>query len=219
MRYIDKWKLFESTDTSDKTRSRSERLLSQAQVEYKDELKVNTNLPTMVFTDVEGSSKMWSDDPVKMMNQLEGHHSLVELTSEKYQGWIVKTIGDAFMVYFEPGPNSLLNALKFSKDLLLNEKRYNLRVGICQGPMEEKTYRIQKVDLRDFYGNAVNVASRMESKVSEKAGTIAFSTVNNLTQNQLSLISKTIGDIEKVDLQKYELRGASISTAYKIKIK
>jgi hypothetical protein len=59
----------------------------------------------------------------------------------------------------------------------------------------------------------------MESKVSEKAGTIAFSTVNNLTQNQLSLISKTIGDIEKVDLQKYELRGASISTAYKIKIK
>ena len=199
---------------------KSERLTTQAQKEYKEgpELQKKSGpVPTMVFSDVVGSSKMWSDDPVTMIGQLEAHHKLVDSLASKNNGWIVKTIGDAFMVYFEPSEYSLFNAIKFSKELILNEKAYGLRVGVCEGHMDEKTYSIQKVELRDFFGNAVNASSRMESKVSEVGGTIAFCSLKPI-ENKMGKI-QTLGKVETVDLSKYDLRGAKVEKAYKIKVK
>lgn len=220
MNYLQKYKIFEANEETDNLK-RSERLLTQAQREYQPEESSdsNKNEPCMLFTDVEGSSKMWADDPISMMKQLEYHHKLIESISEKNNGWIVKTIGDAFMVYFEPGVESLTNALNCAKEIILSENKYNLRVGVCKGFMEEKTYRIQKVDLRDFYGNAVNVAARMESKVAGESGIIAFSSTSQISQNKLEIYNRTIGEVESVDLKKYDLRGAKIDKAYRIKIK
>jgi class 3 adenylate cyclase len=220
MKYLNNWKKINESESNSEENKRSERLLTQAQKEHQDspESKENTGpMPAMVFTDVVGSSKMWSDDPVTMSKQLEGHHKLIATISEKYKGWIVKTIGDAFMVYFEPSEDSLFNAVKFSKEVILAEKAYNLRVGVCQGNMDQKTYRIQKVDLKDFFGNAVNTASRMESKVSEVGGTIAFCSTKPI-ENRLGNL-KTLGKINTVDLSKYDLRGATIEKAYKMKVK
>jgi class 3 adenylate cyclase len=220
MKYLNNWKKLNESESNSEENKRSERLLTQAQKEHQDspESKENTGpMPAMVFTDVVGSSKMWSDDPVTMSKQLEGHHKLIATISEKYKGWIVKTIGDAFMVYFEPSEDSLFNAVKFSKEVILAEKAYNLRVGVCQGNMDQKTYRIQKVDLKDFFGNAVNTASRMESKVSEVGGTIAFCSTKPI-ENRLGNL-KTLGKINTVDLSKYDLRGATIEKAYKMKVK
>lgn len=223
MKHINNFRLFEADEqepTDDKSNVRSERVLTQAQKEYKEspELQKKSGpVPTMVFTDVVGSSKMWSDDPITMIGQLEAHHKLVDSLASKNNGWIVKTIGDAFMVYFEPNENSLFNAIKFSKELILSEKAYSLRVGICEGHMDEKTYSIQKVELRDFFGNAVNASSRMESKVSEVGGTIAFCSLKPI-ENKIGKL-KTLGKIENVDLSKYDLRGAKVEKAYKIKVK
>ena len=221
MKYLNNWnQINEADEVSKEEPKRSERLLTQAQKESKDSEEVKEKsgpMPAMVFTDVVGSSKMWSDDPVTMSKQLEGHHKLIATISEKYKGWIVKTIGDAFMVYFEPSEDSLFNAVKFSKEVILAEKAYNLRVGVCQGNMDQKTYRIQKVDLKDFFGNAVNTASRMESKVCEVGGTIGFCSTKPI-ENRLGNL-KTLGKINTVDLSKYDLRGATVEKAYKIKVK
>ena len=224
MKHLKVYKVYEANEQPVENKSdsqgRSERLTTQAQKEYKEgpELQKKSGpVPTMVFTDVVGSSKMWSDDPITMIGQLEAHHKLVDTIAQKNNGWIVKTIGDAFMVYFEQSDYSLFNAIKFSKELILSEKAYNLRVGICQGHMDEKTYSIQKVELKDFFGNAVNSASRMESKVAEVGGTIAFSSLKPI-ENQMSKI-QTLGRIKKVDLSKYDLRGATVEKAYKIKVK
>jgi class 3 adenylate cyclase len=223
MKHINNFRVFEADEQEpidNKSSVRSERVLTQAQKEYKEspELQKKSGpVPTMVFSDVVGSSKMWSDDPITMIGQLEAHHKLVDSLASKNNGWIVKTIGDAFMVYFEPNENSLFNAIKFSKELILSEKAYSLRVGVCEGHMDEKTYSIQKVELRDFFGNAVNASSRMESKVSEVGGTIAFCSLKPI-ENKMGKL-KTLGKIENVDLSKYDLRGAKVEKAYKIKVK
>jgi class 3 adenylate cyclase len=223
MKHINNFKIFEADEKEsigDKSNVRSERVLTQAQKEYKENPNIQKNtspMPSIVFTDVVGSSKMWSDDPITMIGQLEAHHKLVDSLAQKNNGWIVKTIGDAFMVYFEPSESSLYNAIKFSKELILTEKAYNLRVGVCQGHMDEKTYSIQKVDLRDFFGNAVNSASRMESKVSEVGGTIAFCSLKPIENKMVKI--KSLGEIEKIDISKYNLRGATVEKAYKIKVK
>jgi len=221
MKYLNNWNQINEADESSKEGSkRSERLLTQAQKESVDSQEVKEKsgpMPAMVFSDVVGSSKMWSDDPITMAKQLEGHHKLVESIAEKNKGWIVKTIGDAFMVFFESSEDSLFNAVNFAKQVILGENAYNLRVGVCQGHMDQKTYRIQKVDLKDFFGNAVNTASRMESKVSEVGGTIAFCSTKPI-ENKLGKI-KTLGAITEVDLSKYDLRGAKVEKAYKMKVK
>lgn len=223
MKYLNNWNQLNEADevqSNNDNPIRSERLLTQAQKEYKDgpELKTKDGpTPTMVFTDVVGSSDMWADDPITMAQQLEDHHKLVDSIASKNKGWIVKTIGDAFMVYFEPNQDSIYNAIKFSKELILSEKAYNLRVGVCSGPMDEKTYRLQNVNLRDFYGNSVNTASRMESKVSQKGGTIAFCSINSI-QNKMNKI-KTLGEVSKVDLSMFNLRGAKVDEAYRMSVK
>jgi class 3 adenylate cyclase len=221
MKYLNNWnQINEADEVSKEEPKRSERLLTQAQKESKDSEEVKEKsgpMPAMVFTDVVGSSKMWSDDPITMSKQLEGHHKLVNSIAEKNKGWIVKTIGDAFMVYFESSEDSLFNAVNFAKQVILGEKAYNLRVGVCQGHMDQKTYHIQKVDLKDFFGNPVNTASRMESKVSEEGGTIAFCSTKPI-ENKLGKI-KTLGKITEVDLSKYDLRGATAQNAYKMKVK
>jgi class 3 adenylate cyclase len=228
MKHLNKYELFkvneadevEKPEAKSEDPKRSERLLTQAQKEHKDSPETNKKtgpMPAMVFTDVVGSSKMWSDDPITMAQQLESHHKLVDSIAENNKGWIVKTIGDAFMVYFEPSEDSLFNAVKFSKEVILGEKSYNLRVGVCQGNMDQKTYSLQKVDLKDFFGNTVNAASRMESKVSEVGGTIAFCSIKPI-DNKMSKI-KSLGNTVSVDLSKYDLRGATVQKAYKMKVK
>lgn len=227
MKHINKYNSFKLNEAEEAQKveskedpKRSERLTTQAQKEYKEKPELQQKsgpVPAMVFTDVVGSSKMWSDDPITMVGQLETHHKLVDALALKNKGWIVKTIGDAFMVYFEPSEDSLFNAIKFSKELILGEKAYGLRVGVCQGHMDEKTYSIQKVDLKDFFGNAVNSASRMESKVSEVGGTIAFCSLKPI-ENKMGKI-KTLGKVDNVDLSKYDLRGAKVEKAYKMKVK
>ena len=212
----------EAVDNSENPK-RSERVLSQAQKQHEESPETNGEnssgiMPAMVFTDVVGSSKLWSDDPQTMAIQLEAHHKLIDGISDKYHGWIVKTIGDAFMVYFEPSKDSLLNALKFSKEVILMEKKYNLRVGVCLGNMEQKTYRIQNVDLKDFFGNAVNTASRMESKVSE-AGGIAFTSIKPISTNVIGNIENVIGEVDSISGEGLDLRGVTIDTAYRIKVK
>ena len=219
MQYLDRYNSFnEANEEKGKNNPvRSERLLNQAQRETGDVEDVNVQktdiLPTILFTDVVGSSKLWSDDPKTMMEQLKEHHKLVNSLSAKNNGWIVKTIGDAFMVYFEPSRDSLENALRFAKDLISNEKKYQLRIGACQGQMQEETYRIQKVDLKDFYGNPVNTSSRMESKVAGEAGVVAFTSMKDLSSNQLNNINSKIGKVMSVDLSEYDLRGATAKKA------
>lgn len=223
MKYLSNWNQINEADDQQikDIPNRSGRILTQAQREWKDDSSIERgeNLPSVLFTDVEGSSEKWSSDAVTMMQQLKGHHELVNRISKKYNGWIVKTIGDAFMIYFEPSVDSLTNAIKCGKEIILTEKNYNLRVGVCQGPMQEDTYELQKVTLRDFYGNSINVASRMESKVAGVAGYIAFTSLEPISKNIISQYSKTIGEVLDVDLSKFDLKGAKTESAYRIKVK
>jgi class 3 adenylate cyclase len=220
MKYLNSWFQVNESDNSEENPIRSERLLTQAQRSFQDEPEVpSVDLPALLFTDVERSAEMWSFDATEMMAQLKDHHKLVEKLSEMNGGWIVKTIGDAFMIYFEPSSDSLERAIKCATEIILQEPKYKLRIGICQGPMQEDTYRIQKVNLRDFYGNAVNVASRMESRVAGQSDTIAFSSTRGLSQESLDRISNRFGEVMEVNLSKYDLKGAKINSAFRIKVK
>ena len=196
-------------------KSRSGRLLSDEQ-EYSnnDVVKSDENIPSMLFTDVVGSSKFWSDDPITMKAQLEQHFKSVDEIARKHDGFIIKTIGDAFMIYFRKSTKSLESAISCGKEIIKTEK-LPLRLGICEGFMEQKKYILQNAELLDFFGNTVNTASRMESRIS-KPGHIAFTSTQGVDPKLL----KTIGNYKELTGKELpDLNGVKVKSAYLIKVK
>jgi hypothetical protein len=148
----------------------------------------------ILFTDVKSSSKLWALYPKQMLRILNKHESIIRANVKKHKGFVVKTIGDAVMVKFdklEQGINCAIGIqeelnnkpLKFgkSKDLL------QIRIGIAYGDIQLKHVLIQNHKLKDFFGNTVNVASRMESKVSTVGGFGVF-TDNNIDKKIMDLL-------------------------------
>ena len=217
MKWINKFNLFESIDNNKDSSKRSNRLLTDAQRNYEENQSEDTSgpSPAMLFTDVVGSSKMWSDDPKTMDTQLDKHFKLMDGLARKRGGFVVKTIGDAFMIYFQKSEKSLENAVEFAIEVTKQET-LPLRIGICSGKMTSKKCRIQNVELVDFFGDVVNTASRMESKVAEEGG-IAFTSVDDITE-QIDSLSK------KYNLSKIsgsgipDLKGVKIEFAYRLKV-
>lgn len=144
----------------------------------------------IMFTDVVGSSAKWAEDPETMKQQLDKHFNTINNIAKKWSGFVVKTIGDAFMIYFKESDKTLLNAVNCAIEVL-NTEQLPLRIGICSGDMEEKTYVLQDANLKDYFGNAVNTASRMESKVAEPGG-IAFTYTNNISKTESTSIVNLI---------------------------
>src|SRR5688500_12099822 len=52
-----------------------------------------TGTITFLFTDVEGSARLWADDPDRMRVALAAHDVLIESSAEKHAGAVVRPRG------------------------------------------------------------------------------------------------------------------------------
>jgi len=169
----------------------------------------------IVFTDIKKSSLLWDKFGDKMAKSLQRHFGNVSDQVKKNQGLVIKTIGDAHMISF----NTLEQGIKFAtsmcyenidvetnqqietklfenNDDLKNEsdiKTLQMRIGMCYGPVQKKTEKVQNCDVVDYFGSTVNLASRMESKVS-KVG--SFGVCIAPKENELK--NETVNDYENV---------------------
>src|SRR5215210_5321786 len=64
---------------------------------------------TFLFTDIEGSTRLWEEQPTAMQAALARHDALLREAIESHSGYIFKTIGDAFYAAF-PTASDALNA-------------------------------------------------------------------------------------------------------------
>ena len=59
-----------------------------------------TGTVTFLFTDIEGSTKMWERSPQAMQAALAHHDELLRRALEEHGGYVFKTVGDAFCCAF-----------------------------------------------------------------------------------------------------------------------
>src|SRR5437870_1686974 len=69
------------------------------------------NLPTgtvtFLFTDIEGSTKLWEQYPDAMRDALSRHDVLLQEAIEAHGGYVFKTVGDAFCAAFPTAADAL----------------------------------------------------------------------------------------------------------------
>ena len=129
---------------------------------------------SVLFADIVDFTTLSSGaDPVEIVNLLNDIFSSFDDLAAKHGLEKIKTIGDAYMVAAgipEPRPDHAEAIIEFALDLLDTVENYEgfhgepirLRVGINTGPVVAGVIGRQKF-IYDLWGDAVNVASRMES--------------------------------------------------------
>jgi class 3 adenylate cyclase/CHAT domain-containing protein/Tfp pilus assembly protein PilF len=127
---------------------------------------------TVMFTDMKGMTSYFeSRGDIEGMVLLQKHNEILFPIVEGHGGEIIKTVGDSIMASFR-GP---IHAVRAAVEMQRKLKEYNLhrreneqihiRIGVNKGPGLIKEH--------DIYGDAVNVASRLESLA--EAGEILIS--------------------------------------------
>jgi predicted ATPase/class 3 adenylate cyclase len=116
-----------------------------------------TGTVTFLFTDVEGSSRLWEEHSDAMREALARHDVLVREAIESHQGSVVKTTGDGFHAAFATASNAVEAAI--DAQLVLAGESWagtgplRVRMGVHTGAAEVRD--------GDYYGPALNRAARL----------------------------------------------------------
>ena len=152
-------------------------------------------LVTFLFTDIEGSSRLWETEPERMRPALARHDALVRGAVTRHRGTVVKMLGDGVHAAFDD-PRDAVDAI-LELQLALAEPppdgglALKIRSGLNCGAVERRD--------NDFFGSPVNRAARIMS--SAHGGQVLVSqTVAALTAERLPK-DVTLRDLGQVRLR------------------
>ena len=120
---------------------------------------IPTGTVTLLFTDVEGSTRLWEAEPEQMALALRRHDELLRTAIDEAGGYVFKTLGDAFCAAFAT-PQEALEAVLAAQHALGAEtwpthRPIRVRMGLHTGVCEERD--------NDYFGPVVNRAARLEA--------------------------------------------------------
>ena len=112
---------------------------------------------TFLFTDVEGSTRLWEQFPVAMRAALERHEVIVTAAISDARGDVVKSTGDGLMAVFEQPTSAVEAAMAAQRGLFVEPWDatcpIRVRMGIHTGDAQQRG--------GDFFGPAVNRTARV----------------------------------------------------------
>ena len=121
--------------------------------------KLPTGTVTFLFTDIEGSTKLWERDPKAMSKALSRHDELLRKAVEAHGGFVFKTVGDAFYVAFSTAPEAVEAALDAQRSFLSEKWEetcpLRVRMALRTGRAEERG--------GDYFGPPLNRVARLLS--------------------------------------------------------
>src|SRR5438067_10106724 len=127
------------------------------------ELSVCPNYPsgtiTFLFTDIEGSTRLWEEQPAAMRQALARHHALVAAEIERRAGTVIKRQGegDSIFAVFGRATDAVAAASALQQALLAEPwstpDPLRVRVALHTGDADLQD--------EDYFGPAVNRCARL----------------------------------------------------------
>ncbi len=116
-----------------------------------------TGTVTFLFTDIEGSTKLWQEDPDGMPAALARHDRILRRAVEAGGGYVVKNTGDGLHAAFAATPSAVAAALAAQRALQAESwdtpTPLLVRMGLHTGLAEQRD--------GDYFGGALNRAARL----------------------------------------------------------
>jgi predicted ATPase/class 3 adenylate cyclase len=122
-------------------------------------MAVPSGTVTFLFTDIEGSTRLWERHPDAMDRALQRHDELLRSAIESARGHIFKTVGDAFCAAFTSARDAV-EAAGATQQALQSETwpeqaPLRVRMALHTGECEERD--------GDYFGPPVNRTARLEA--------------------------------------------------------
>jgi class 3 adenylate cyclase/TolB-like protein len=156
------------------------------------EHNVERRIAAILAADMVAYSRLMGQDEEGTLARLKAlRRELVDPLTHEHRGHIVKTTGDGFLVEFASAVEAVRCAIELQRDMLdrnanLSEAQHILfRIGINLGDVIH--------DEHDLFGDAVNVAARLE-RLSDPGGVCISRTVWDHIQDRLPFAFQDAGE-------------------------
>jgi class 3 adenylate cyclase len=116
-----------------------------------------TGTVTFLFTDVEGSTRLWEEHPAEMRTALERHDEILRSSIEGHGGYVFSTAGDAFAAAFTRAGDAVDATVVAQRGLAVepwpDATTIRVRMGLHTGEAQERD--------GDYFGSVLNRAARV----------------------------------------------------------
>ncbi len=162
---------------------------------------IPTGTVTFLFTDIEGSTRLWESQQAAMQAALSRHDALVRQCVTGHRGHVFKTGGDAFCAAFHTAPDAIAAALEAQRALHVERWpdpiRIRVRMALHTGAVEYRD--------GDYFGTPLNRVARLLA-VGHGGQTLLSESTHDLCRDQLPPLAaaKSLGEHGLKDLARRE---------------
>ena len=155
-----------------------------------NEVKSTRNLAAIIVSDMVGYSKLMQIDALYLREQFKIiNNKIIAPLVKNYLGTVVKTMGDGHLLKFNGIHNAINYALNFQQSIenfnknISEEKQIFFRVGVNLGEVI--------VEEDDIFGDAVNIASRLEGQCEPRKiliSKVAYDCLDNISKENFKFL-------------------------------
>ena len=174
-----------------------------------------TGTVTFLFSDIEGSTRLWEEHQGGMQSALQGHDRILRASVESHGGHVVKLTGDGVHAVFAGVADAVRAALDVQRRVGSEEwsipEPLRVRIGVHTGEAEHRD--------GDYYGPTLNRAARLMAVANGGQVLVSLAT-EELVRDRLptDAILVDLGEHRLRDLarpeQVFEVRPSSLEVVF-----
>jgi len=156
---------------------------------------------TLLFTDIEGSTRLWETQQAAMRTALARHDALLRSAIRAHRGHVFKTVGDAFCAAFHTAPDAVAAALEAQRAIVAEPwpegARLRVRMALHSGAAEARD--------GDYFGAPLNRVARLLA-AAHGGQTLLSESTHDLARDHLPPLAavKALGEHGLRDLARRE---------------